>query len=74
MPFFFYNGGREGREALPHVATLGNVGGGGQDGGKGDGGDGEGGDREGGGGEGGGGDRGGDDPSLSRYVKVVTPE
>ena len=63
MPPFFYTptpGGREGREALPHVATLGNVGGGCQDGDKGDGGDGEGGDREGGGGEGGGGEGGGE--------------
>ena len=57
MPPFFYTptpGGREGREALPHVATLGNVGGGGDRGGGG--GQGGGGNRGNSGGEGGGGD------------------
>ena len=40
MPNFFLHWGREGRKALPHVATLGSAGGCGQDGGRGDGGDG----------------------------------
>ena len=39
-PIFFLHWGREGRKALPHVATLGSAGGCGQDGGRGDGGDG----------------------------------
>ena len=40
MPIFFLHWGREGRKALPHVATLGSAGGCGQDGGRGNGGDG----------------------------------
>ena len=40
MPKFFLHWGREGRKALPHVATLSSAGGCGQDGGRGDGGDG----------------------------------
>ena len=48
MPIFFLHWGREGRKALPHVATLGSAGGCGQDGGRDD--DSDGGDGCGGGG------------------------